>query len=144
MSRIVGSETEVAIRDLRRRYVPLASTLGAILLGPLLPFVAEAPWLPNLGFLVFLTWRLMRPEVWRVWAAAAFGAFADIVSGAPLGQPTLLWTAIFLGLDSLDSVVGVRDYWLDWATAGAAILFHSVGVWYIALLMRSDIAFSVM
>ena len=144
MSRIVGSEAEVAIRDLRRRYVPLSSTLVAILLGAMLPLVAESPWVPNLGFLVLLTWRLMRPEIWPAWAAAAFGLFADIVSGAPLGQSTLLWTAIFLGLDSLDAWMGVRDYWLDWAAAGAAIFFHSVGVWYIALLMHSDVAFWVM
>ena len=144
MSRIVQSETQVAIRDLRRRYVPLASTVAAILLAPALPFVAEAPWVPNLGFLVLLTWRLMRPEIWPAWAAAAFGLFADIVSGAPLGQSTLLWTAIFLGLDSLDSILGVRDYLLDWATAAAAIVFHSVGVWYIALLMHADLSFLVM
>ena len=144
MSKIVGSEAEVAIRDLRRRYVPLISTSVAILLGAMLPIVATSLWVPNLGFLVLLTWRLMRPEVWPIWAAAAFGVAADIVSGAPLGQSTLLWTAIFLGLDSLDAWMGVRDYWLDWAAAGAAILFHSVGVWYIALLMRADVAFWVM
>jgi len=144
MSRIVGSETEVAIRDLRRRYVPLISTMAAILLGPMLPLVATSPWVPNLGFLVLLTWRLMRPEIWPIWAAAAFGLVADIVSGAPLGQSTLLWTAVFLGLDSLDAWMGVRDYWFDWAAAAAAILFHSVGVWYIALLMHSDVAFWIM
>jgi rod shape-determining protein MreD len=144
MSRIVGSETEVAIRDLRRRYVPLISTMTAILLGAILPVVAESPWVPNLGFLVLLTWRLMRPEIWQIWAAAAFGVAADLISGAPLGQSTLIWTAIFLGLDSLDAWMGVRDYWLDWAAAAAAILFHSVGVWYIALLMRSDVSFWVM
>jgi rod shape-determining protein MreD len=99
---------------------------------------------PNLGFLVLLTWRLMRPEVWPIWAAAAFGLFADIVSGAPLGQSTLIWTAIFLGLDSLDAWMGVRDYWLDWAAAASAIFCHSVGVWYIALLMHADIGFSIM
>ena len=144
MSRIVGSETEVAIRDLRRRYVPLASTLAAILLGAILPLVAESPWVPNLGFLMLITWRLMRPEIWPVWAAAAFGLVADLVSGAPLGQSTLLWTAVFLGLESLEAWMGVRDYWLDWGAAAAALLFHSVGVWYIALLMHADIAFWVM
>ena len=144
MSRIVGSETEVAIRDLRRRYVPLSSTLVAILLGAMLPLVAESPWVPNLGFLMLITWRLMRPEIWPVWAAAAFGLVADLVSGAPLGQSTLLWTAVFLGLESLEAWMGVRDYWLDWGAAAAALLFHSVGVWYIALLMGSDTRYWIM
>lgn len=144
MSKIIGSEAEVAIRDLRRRYVPLVSTMAAILLAATLPFVAASPWIPNLGFLILLTWRLMRPEIWPVWAAAGFGFAADLFSGAPLGQSTLLWTAIFLGLDSLDSWMGVRDYWLDWAAAAAAIFFHSIGVWYIALLMHADVALWVM
>lgn len=138
MSRIAGSETEVAIRDLRRRYVPLVSTSAAILLGAILPVVAAAPWVPNLGFLMLVTWRLVRPELWPAQAALGFGLLADIVCGSPLGQSMLLWTLVFLGLDSLDSWLGVRDYWLDWAAATAALLFHGVGVWYIALLMGSD------
>jgi rod shape-determining protein MreD len=138
MSRIAGSDTQVAIGELRRRYVPLLSTLAAILLGALLPLVPGSLWIPNLGFLILVTWRLMRPEIWPAQAALGFGLVADIVSGAPLGQSMLLWTAVFLGFDSLDSWLGVRDYWLDWAAAAAAILFHCLGIWYIALLMGSD------
>jgi rod shape-determining protein MreD len=144
MSRIAGSQTEVAMRDLRRRYIPLASTAFAILLGAGLPIVASAPWVPNLGFLILLTWRLVRPEIWPAQAALGFGLAADIVAGAPMGQSMLLWTSVFLGLDSLDSWLGVRDYWLDWIAAAAAIFFHSVGVWYIALLMGSDVSFTIM
>lgn len=144
MSRIAGSETEVAIRDFRRRYVPLISTLAAILLGAMLPLVAASPWVPNLGFLVLITWRLVRPELWPAQAALGFGLVADIVCGSPLGQSMLLWTLAFLAFDSLDSWLGVRDYWLDWAAAAAALLFHSLGVWYIALLMGSDTAFWIM
>jgi rod shape-determining protein MreD len=144
MSRIAGSETEVAIRDLRRRYVPLLSTLAAILLGAVLPVVADSPWVPNLGFLMLITWRLVRPEIWPAQAALGFGFAADLICGTPLGQSMLLWTLAFLAFDSLDSWLGVRDYWLDWAAAAAALLFHSLGVWYIALLMGSDTSFSIM
>ena len=52
----------------------------------------------------------------------------------------LLWTLIFLGLDYADSLLGVRDYWLDWLLAAAAILFHSAGVWYIALLLGAKVS----
>ena len=144
MSRIAGSDTEVAIGDLRRRYVPLLSTVAAILLGAMLPLVSAAPLLPNLGFLMLITWRLVRPEIWPAQVALGLGLVADLVGGAPLGQSMLLWTAVFLGFESLDSWLGVRDYWLDWAAAAAAILFHSVGVWYIALLMGSHTHFSIM
>ena len=68
MSRIAGFDAEVAIRDLRRRYIPLFSTLAAILLS-LLPIVAGAPLVPNLGFLMLITWRLLRPEIWQAQTA---------------------------------------------------------------------------
>ena len=144
MSRIAGSEAEVAIRDLRRRYVPLVSTLAAILLGAVLPLLPASLWVPNFGFLMLITWRLVRPEIWPAQAALGFGLAADLVCGTPLGQSMLLWTLVFLALDSLDSWLGVRDYWLDWAAAAAALLFHGVGVWYIALLMGSDTSFWIM
>jgi rod shape-determining protein MreD len=143
MSRIAGSETEVAIRDLRRRYVPLASTVAGIAMI-MLPIVADSPWAPNLGFLMLITWRLLRPEIWPAQVALGLGFVADLISGAPLGQSMLLWTVTFLAFDYVDTLLGVRDYWMDWALAAAAILFHSVGVWYIALLMGSDVGFSIM
>jgi len=143
MSRIAGSDAEVAIRDLRHRFVPLASTLAAILLS-LLPIIAASPFVPNLGFLILVTWRLLRPEIWSAQVALGLGLAADLVSGAPLGQSMLLWTAAFLAFDYVDSLLGVRDYWLDWALAAAAMLFHSVGVWYIALLMGSNTSFWIM
>ena len=143
MSRIAGSSTEVAIRDLRRRHVPLLSTVAAILLS-LFPIVMLSPLLPNVGFLVLLTWRLLRPEIWTAPTALGFGLFADLVAGQPLGQSMLLWTLVFLALDYVDSRLGFRDYWMDWLIVAAAILFHGFGVWYIALLMGSDTDFSIM
>ncbi|HTU10532.1 MAG TPA: rod shape-determining protein MreD [Allosphingosinicella sp.] len=143
MSRIAGSETEVVIGDLRRRYVPLISTIFAMLLG-LLPVVNSSLWVPDLAFLVLVTWRLVRPEIWQAQVALGLGLLADLISGAPLGQSMLLWTLVFLGLDYADYLLGVRDYWLDWTLATAAILFHTAGVWYIALLMGAKVSVLVM
>lgn len=143
MSRIAGSSTEVAIRDFRRRYVPLLSTTAAILLS-LFPLVMASPLIPDLGFLVLITWRLLRPEIWPAQAALGFGLLADLVSGQPLGQAMLLWTVSFLILDYIDSRLGFRDYWMDWLIAAALLLFHAFGVWYIALLMGSDTLFTIM
>jgi rod shape-determining protein MreD len=139
MSKIAGSETEVAIRDLRRRFVPLLSTVAAMLMA-LLPIVTNALWIPNIGFLILITWRLMRPEIWPAQVALGFGLAADLISGAPLGQSMLLWTLIFLGMDYADRLLGVRDYWLDWLLAAAAIAFHSAGVWTIALLSGAKVS----
>ena len=63
MSRIAGSDTEVAIRDLRRRYVPLVSTIVAMLMA-LLPIVASSALGPDFGFLMLIAWRLLRPDIW--------------------------------------------------------------------------------
>lgn len=138
MSRIAGSSTEVAIRDLRNRFVPVISTIVAICLV-LLPFVAQAPTVPDLGFLILITWRLLRPEIWTANTALGLGLLNDLVAGNPLGQSMLLWTAVFLAFDFLDSRVGFRDFWMDWLIAAGAIAFQTVGAWYIALLMGSDV-----
>ena len=143
MNRIAGSSTEVAIRDLRRRFVPTLSTIVAILLA-VLPIVAQAPLLPDFGFLTLITWRLLRPEIWTPRDALLLGLLSDLVTGHPLGQGMLLWTATFLAIDLIDSRLGFRDYWMDWLLAAAAILFQTVGAWYIALLMHSDVRFTVM
>ena len=143
MSRIAGSSTEVAIRDLRRRYVPVLSTIAGILLS-LLPIVAQTPLLPDFGFLVLITWRLLRPEIWTPQMALALGLASDLVTGHPLGQGMLIWTATFLAIDLIDSRLGFRDYWMDWLIAAGALIFQSVTAWYIALLMHSDVRFAVM
>ena len=143
MNRIAGSRTEVAIRDVRRRFVPIASTIAAILLS-LLPVINAAPLVPDLGFLVLITWRLLRPEIWSAQVALGLGLLNDLVTGNPLGQSMLLWTGMFLTFDLLDNRLGFRDYLMDWMIAAGAITFHTIGAWYIALLMGSDIRFWVM
>ena len=143
MSRIIGSDAEVALHGLRLRYIPLVSTIAAILLA-LLPIVASAPLLPDFGFLMLITWRLMRPEIWTPRTALALGLLADLVAGHPLGQSMLLWTSVFLAFDIIDGRLGFRDYWMEWLIAAGALIFHTVGAWYIALLMGSDVRFAVM
>jgi rod shape-determining protein MreD len=143
MNRIAGSDAEVTVFDLRRRYVPILSTIAAILLA-LLPIVSTSPILPDFGFLLLITWRLLRPEIWTARMALGLGLIADLVVGHPLGQSMLLWTSLFLIFDFIDTRLGFRDYMMDWLIAAGAILFHTVGAWYIALIMGSDIAFTVM
>lgn len=143
MSRIAGSAGEVRLRDMRRRLVPLSSTVIAILLG-VFPLIVMTPLVPNIGFLVLLTWRLLRPEIWMPTAALGFGLFDDLVSGNPIGQSMALWTIIFLVFEIIDSRVDYKDFWTDWLYAAAAIFFHTAGAWYIALLMGSPTPFTMM
>ena len=75
--------------------------------------------------------------------ALGLGLLADLVAGHPLGQSMLLWTAAFLAFDLIDSRLGFRDFLMDWLIAAGAIIFHTVGAWYIALLVGSDVRFTI-
>jgi rod shape-determining protein MreD len=143
VSRIAGSERDVAILGLRRQAVPVLSTLAATLID-VAPFVVVTPIVPDFAFLVLLAWRLLRPEIWQAHMALALGLANDLVAGHPIGQSMALWTLTFLALDFVDSRVGWRDYWLDWLFAALAIFLHSVGGWYVARLMGAMQPYSVM
>ena len=143
MSRIAGSSTDVAVMDMRRRYVPILSTLAASLFD-LLPIVVSTPLVPDIAFLVLIAWRLLRPEIWPAAMALPLGLFNDLVSGHPIGQSMALWTIAFLLFDLIDSRVGWRDYWMDWLFASIAIPFYSFSGWYIAHLMGSQAQMVVM
>ena len=142
MSRIAGSPGEVAFRDYKRRFVPVVSTVIAILLG-LFPLIVTVPLVPDIGFLVLITWRLLRPEIWMPSVALGFGLLDDLVSGNPIGQSMALWTTIFLIFDMLDSRIDYRDFWMDWLYAAGAIVLHGSGAWAIAMLMGSAVDYQV-
>lgn len=143
MSFIAGSSRDLRIRDYRRRFVPAGTTLAASLLA-LLPIVVTTPVVPDIAFLVLLSWRLLRPEIWPAQSALGLGLFNDLVAGHPIGQSMALWTILFLACDYLDSRLGFRDYWLDWLLAAVAITVYTLAGWYIAQLMGSSMAMSVM
>ena len=143
MSFIAGSHSDLAWREFRRRWVPMLTSIAAIGLA-LLPLVANWPLIPDLGFVMLLTWRLLRPEIWKPYHALGLGLLSDLVSGNPLGQAMLLWTATFLALEIIDSRLGFRDYLMDWLIAAVAIILQSSGAWYIALLMGAEIRFAVL
>ena len=143
-NRIASSEAEIALRDARRRSTPVVSILAITALGALLPIVTQMPLLPDFGLLALLAWRLLRPEIWTPWLPVPLGLASDLVTGHPLGQAMLAWTAIVLACDMIDARLGFRDYWMDWLIAAGAIAFEIVVAWYIALLMGADVRFSIM
>jgi rod shape-determining protein MreD len=138
VSRIAGSNRDVALWGFRRQTVPILTTLAACLID-LLPIVAAAPLIPDFAYLVLLAWRLLRPELWVAYMALPLGLFDDLVAGHPLGQSMALWTLTFLIFDLVDSRVGWRDYWMDWFFASLAILGYTAGTWYVAKMMGSRV-----
>jgi len=103
-----------------RQLVPVASVMIASL-SPLLPMIATTPDLPPLGFMMLIGWRLLRPDLWPVWAAFPLGLFDDLFSGQPLGSAMTVWTVAFLGLAMVDTRLMWRDHKQDWAIAAIAI-----------------------
>lgn len=143
MARIALTEGDVRRKDLRRRYVPLASTILACFLNAL-PIIVSTPVVPDFAFLVLLAWRLLRPEIWSPTTAIPLGLLNDLVAGHPLGQSVALWTATFLIMDVIDSRVAWRDYWMDWLLAAVFILAYTFGDWTIGRWMGSTAQFAVL
>jgi rod shape-determining protein MreD len=123
--------------------VPVGTTVAASLLV-LLPFVLPAPYVPDFAYMVFMSWRLLRPEMWSAKTSLGLGFFDDLVSGHPLGQSMALWTITLLILDFIETRAVFRDFWMDWLLASSFILLHTFGTWLIALLMGSVTEFVVL
>jgi rod shape-determining protein MreD len=143
MSRIALTHSDVRRKDFRRRYVPIISTLGACLLA-LLPIIVSSPVVPDFAFLVLISWRLLRPELWGPTTALPLGLFNDLVAGHPLGQSVALWTAAFLIFEIIDARMLFRDYWMDWILAAVMIVAYTFGDWYIGRLMGSQMGFGIL
>ena len=143
MARIALTQGDVRRRDLRRRYVPIASTILACLVN-VLPIIVSTPIIPDFAFLVLLAWRLLRPEMWSVTTAIPLGFLNVLLAGHPLGQSAALWTSIFLIMDLVDSRVAWRDYWMDWMLAAVFILGYTFGDWAIGRWMGSTAEFGIL
>ena len=92
---------------LRVTIVPILSTLAGSAMA-LLPIIATEPIVPPFGLMMLLAWRLLRPEIWPVWAALPLGLADDLLSGHYLGTAMILWTIAFLALEWVDQALRSR------------------------------------
>jgi rod shape-determining protein MreD len=143
LSRIALTRGDMRMKRVRRTYVPVGSTVAAILIA-VLPIVITTPIIPDFGYLFLISWRLLRPEMWTARTALPLGFLSDLVSGHPIGQSMALWTITFLLLDLVESRAGFKDYWLDWLLAALLVLAYTGASWFIAKLMGSEAAFSIL
>lgn len=91
-------------------------------LTPWLPIIAPAPVLPPLGFMLLLSWRLLRPGLWPLWAGLPLGLFDDLYSGQPFGSAILLFSLTLIAIDLIELRFPWRNFWLDWLTAAAILV----------------------
>ncbi len=143
MSRIALTSRDMAMKSARRRYIPVGSTLAAASLV-LLPIIMNSPLFPDVGFMVLIAWRLLRPEMWTPQVALPLGLVNDLIAGHPLGQSMAIWTMSFLIIEFIDSKAMYRDYWMDWLIAAFLILFHSFAEWVVAKAMGAHIPFGIL
>ena len=122
----------------RARALPWVTVMTGSLMTTL-PFVATVPFLPPLGLVMLLAWRLTSRYALRRWAAAPLGLFDDLVSGQPLGSAVLLWSVCFLVIDLIEQRMFVREFWQDWLTAAGAIAFSLVAGRLIALPITAHV-----
>ncbi len=106
-----------------RVYVLPAATVILASLLTAWPAILSAPLLPPLGLMMLLGWRLLRSDVWPVWAGLPLGLIDDLYSGQPLGTAMFSWTTILITLSLLDMRVVWRSWWLEWLIGGAALIF---------------------
>lgn len=113
------AEPEVPLRA--KRLAPITVMAGS--LAVLLPVVSTIPWMPPFGLMILLGWRLLRPDVLKIWSPVLLGLFDDLVGGQPIGSAMMLWTMCFIAIDVLDSRLVWRDFWQDWLLATGSIGF---------------------
>ncbi|MFL6735117.1 MAG: rod shape-determining protein MreD [Sphingomicrobium sp.] len=115
--------------------VVLASLLTA------LPIVTNRGWFPDFGFLVFISWRLLRSDPWPAWWAIPLGLFNDLAGGWPVGQSIAFWSATMLLLDLVDRRTMWRDYWIEWALACVLLLMNGWFQWRLAAAAAANVPY---
>lgn len=119
---------------IRMRITPTISVVIASMLPLMLPILADMPIMPPIGFIVFLAWRLLRADIWPLWAGFPLGLFDDVFSGQPLGSGAFLWSVALLAIELVEQRQVARDYIQNWIIAGVAITIALLaGAWFVGL-----------
>ncbi|MFN3509884.1 MAG: rod shape-determining protein MreD [Tsuneonella troitsensis] len=112
-----GSKINRTHSPVRAYLVPwLSIVLGSLV--ALLPVASAVPLVPPLGFLMLLSWRLVRPGLFPVWAGFPLGLFDDMFSGQPFGSAIMLWSATMIAIEILETRFPWRGFFQDWAVSG--------------------------
>src|SRR3954465_12075954 len=122
-------------------YLPAATVMAASLLSAL-PIISTTGWYPDFGYLMLISWRLLRADPWPAWWAAPLGLVNDLFTGYPLGFSIALWSATVLVLDLIDRRTIWRDYWIEWVLAAVLIAINEWLQWRLAALVGADLAFA--
>lgn len=124
-------------------FVPAITAVAASLLSAL-PIVSTNGWFPDFGYLLLLSWRLLRADPWPAWWAAPLGLINDLFTGYPIGFSIALWSATMLALDLIDRRTMWRDYWIEWMLAAVLIAIDEWLHWRVTWMVGADVPFTMM
>ena len=113
--------------------VPAITVIVASLLSSL-PIISTSGWYPDFGYLLFISWRLLRADPWPAWWAAPLGFVNDLFTGYPIGFSIALWSATMLALDLIDRRTMWRDYWIEWILAAVLLAIDEWLQWRVAAI----------
>jgi rod shape-determining protein MreD len=122
-------------------FVPAATVVFASLLSAL-PIISTSGWFPDFGYLVFISWRLLRADPWPAWWAAPLGLVNDLFTGYPIGFSIALWSATMLALDLIDRRTMWRDYWIEWILAAVLLALDEWLQWRMAAIVGARVPFT--
>jgi rod shape-determining protein MreD len=120
-----GSKINRAHSPLLAYAVPWISVMIGSLI-PQLPIASAVPLVPPLGYMMLLSWRLVRPGLLPVWAGFPLGLFDDLFSGQPFGCAIVLWSATMIGIELVEARFPWRGFFQDWIVAGVVVTWYLV------------------
>ena len=121
-------------------YIPAGTVVLSSLLAAL-PIISTSGWYPDFGYLVLISWRLLRADPWPAWWAAPLGLINDLFTGYPIGFSVALWSATMLVLDLIDRRTMWRDYWIEWILAGVLLAIDQWLQWRVAAAMGARLPY---
>ena len=128
------------------RLVAYATPWVSVMLASVLPglfLIASAPVLPPFGFLVFISWRQLRPGLLPVWAGLPLGIFDDLYSGQPFGSAVLLFSTSAIALDLIETRLPWRNFLTEWLVAIGLIVLYILMALVLANLSGAHTALRV-
>ncbi|MGB7407257.1 MAG: rod shape-determining protein MreD [Pontixanthobacter sp.] len=119
-SRINRSHSPLLASSVAPLSIMLASLLPNLVLSGAVPFI------PPLGFIFLIAWRMVRPGLLPVWIGFPLGMFDDLFSGQPFGSAIMLWSLTMIAIEMVEARFPWRSHFQDWMTMSALIAAYLI------------------
>lgn len=121
-------------------FVPYASiVIGSV--APTIIVTSTIGFVPPLGFLMLIGWRLMRPGLLPSWVGLPLGAIDDLVSGQPFGSAIMLWSLTMLAIEWFETRFPWRGFAQDWL---AAMIASSIYIAFATAVSGASLSFPLL